>query len=789
MRARRWNSSNSLGFGAIVALALLHVAVLALLRSSDLASNCIQLASAFLAFGLCLNRARRCRDAFFRYMWLQLGMAFAIWCTAQCFFLFFLVRMHRMPHFPSVADVLWLLFAFPILMVTVTRKTGAKWEWVNWLDSAQAGLFFFVLDALVFSHSHLLSSAMANDVQAIALVMAGALRYSTASQRAERTFFRNVAIYLVASGVLTALPLQLAVPGANARWLDLCWSAPFLLFCSLVLASERSASRSAKAKPKPTRLPKHLQGVSALGLAVMSILVGGALESQHPLAGLAVLAVSFVLFAVRTSARELQLHAAHDILQHSTLHDALTGLANRTLLRRELAERLKADSAPESSVALLFIDLDRFKTINDGLGPAFGDQLLIAVAGVLGSVVRPGDLLARLGGDEFVLLAAGVDRAQAQALASSLVARLRQPIHLQERVLHMTASVGVVLGERGAEPDTLLRDADCAMYVAKHRGKNQVRVFEVSMGDKANDELWLETDLRDAIDSGAISAFYQPIYSLSKQAVVGFEALARWQHPTRGMISPAAFIPVAEDTGLILMLGQQVLGEACRQIAQWNALYHRDFTVSVNVSARQFADEGLLEAIRGVLDESALPPNRLKLEITESVLLSGVQSVEEVLNRARAMGIEISLDDFGTGYSSLSYLLRFPFDVIKIDRSFVQSLDHDSQRAYLTGTIVQLANNLGKKVIAEGVETTGERECLQAMDCDLLQGYLYSKPLPAAAVEQLLSQHRNVASSGGDHVWPIWAFPKSAPVPGESAGITRPPLWDPPVQPAYMSPN
>ncbi len=786
MRTRLKVRSIPLSLGPVLAIAVSHVAVLAFLPHPAIASNCLQLLSALLAFGLCLQQARRSTDRFFRYTWVQLGAAFAIWSTAQSLFLRSLFRTHLPPPFPSIEDMLWLLFAFPILMVTVTRRTGSKWEWVNWLDSAQACVFFFLLNVLAFSHSPLLSFKVAYDVQAAALFMCGAIRYSSSVPGQERIFFRFVLFYLSAYSVLTLVGIQLHDAGTpTGSWVDVCWNFPFLIFCTVVIGKRPRPAASASQKLR-AGLPKHLHGLSALGLAVLSILAGGALETHYPIAGGFVLAIAFLLFAVRTSARELQLQAAHDTLQHSAFHDSLTSLANRAQLRQELARRLEIPSPESPHEALFFIDLDRFKTINDGLSHAFGDQLLIAIAQVLRSMARErGDFVARLGGDEFVVLARCTHERDAQNHANALLDRLRQPILLDGRVLHTTASIGVVLAEPGLAPDELMRNSNCAMHVAKQQGKNQAKLFHASMIQKANDKLWLETDLREAIDSGGISVEYQPIYSLSEHAIVGFEALARWRHPTRGMVSPAVFIPVAEETGLVLALGKQVLHKACKQVEMWNRIFGRDFTVSVNVSVRQFADANLLDTIQAILAETRFPANRLKLEITESVLLSGVQTVEGVLNAARRLGIEISLDDFGTGYSSLSYLLRFPFDVVKIDRSFIQSLDGDPQRANLAEMIVQLAIRLGKRVIAEGVERDEERQLLEAMRCDLLQGYLFSKPLAPDAVELLLD-HWKAGSPGLGEESSIWR-PGTCTSPFAGIPRARPgvPVWELPQARVY----
>ena len=791
MRFRSIVSNPAASFGTVVSVALSQVAVLAFVRHPEVLSNVLQIAAALMALGLCLNYAWRAPDRFLRYTWLQLGSAFALWSTAQILYFVPLLTGKPPAPFPSTASVLYFLVAFPVLMVTVVRRSGTKWEWVNWLDSAQACLFFFVLDSLVFSHPASISVTTAYDVQAIALFLTGAIRYSSAAAGAERIFFRNLFAFLSMYGALVCLGIHLNVSWQILnKWTDLCWSAPFLLFCTLFLTSELKPAHARKTMR--ARLPRHLHGLSALGLAVLSIGAGSILDSHHPTAGLLVIALAFLLFAVRISARESQLHAAHDNLEHSVLHDALTGLANRTQLHRELAERLLPGSAHAGQVALLFIDLDRFKAINDDLGHAFGDRLLIAIAQILVSAVRPGDLVARLGGDEFVVLADCTDQTQAQVMADSAVQQLRQSLRLEDRVLHITASAGIVLGQPGMDADKLLRSADCAMYAAKHRGGNHARTFEASMEEQANGTSRLETDLREAIESGGISVQYQPIYSLAEEAVIGFEALARWQHRTRGFVSPAEFIPIAEDSGLILELGLQVLRRACRQIRQWNQTFNREFAVSVNVSARQFADQGFLEKVRAILAETALPPNRLKLEVTESVLLSGIQPIEETLNALRAMGIEIALDDFGTGYSSLSYLLRFPFDVIKIDRSFIQALNENQQRADLACAIVQIATKLGKKVIAEGVETESELQCLKAMQCDLIQGYLFSKPLAAEAVSNLLREHRTIAAVGGERTQPIWAVPAALAYPGDIPSARNAlalPAMAAHSYPAYASPK
>ena len=723
----------------VIATGIAHVVVLALHGKTSLASNDIQLFCAFLAIALSLRRAYQTADAHFRRAWLQLAAAFLIWFGAQGFYLFSLMRSGAPPHFPSPADFLWLMFSFPMLLVTVRRPTGTRWEWVNWLDAAQACTFFTLLYLLVYSHPAILTVTRAYDVQSLALLLACALRLSSTPPGPERAFFRNLGIYILTYGILSSVGNRMAL--VYPVWVDLCWSAPLLLFCLMVvLTPPNGGQRTPPDRNLRIGLPTHFQGLSALGLAFLSIAAATLLQTQRHRTGLLTLAISLVLFAIRTSARESQLTGAHESLHHAARHDALTGLANRTYLLEELSERLRQPLYSSADIALLFIDLDGFKNINDGLGHPFGDRLLREIAAILCAAVLSNDLVVRLGGDEFVVLTEKIDRSSAKQLAAALVQLLRQPIFLEGRVLYLSASIGMARGAPGQHADDLLRDADCAMYEAKRLGKNQQQPFRQEMVSKANDQLALEQDLRQAIAADDLVCHYQPIYSVSAQAIVGFEALSRWNHAVRGSVSPAEFIPVAEETGLIIELGKRVLQQACEQVQQWNRTYGHRFTMSVNLCARQFADPELLDFIRSVLTATKLDPTLLKLEITESALLSGIDAVEEVLNAARALGIQISLDDFGTGYSSLSSLRHLPADVIKIDRSFVQALDRDPRKAELVRTIMVLATGMDKKVIAEGVETQEECDRLANMHCDLLQGFFFSKPLPSRQMEELMNR-------------------------------------------------
>ncbi len=434
---------------------------------------------------------------------------------------------------------------------------------------------------------------------------------------------------------------------------------------------------------------------------------------------------------------------AQEQLLHDTLHDALTGLPNRTLFLERLEAALgRAKRHGEYVFAVLFVDLDRFKFINESLGHALGDQLLMQAGRTLVSCVRPEDTVARLGGDEFTILLEDIgDAVHATRVANKIHETLLAPFDLGGHEVFSTASIGIALSATGYErPADVLRDADTAMYRAKARGRAGHEFFDKSMHRRAVAQLSLETDLRWAVERQEFNLVYQPIVSLRTSAVVGFEALIRWAHPKRGVVSPAEFIAVAEETGMILPIGRWVLREACEQMRRWiDNVDPRGLatlpTMAVNLSSKQFLHPGLPEEIRELLRETGLEPTRLKLEITESVLMENAENAAAMLRELRAQGIQLSIDDFGTGYSSLSYLLKFPIDTLKIDRTFVSGMADDAPDAAenleLVRTIVTLARNLGMDVVAEGVESEGQRIRLDALGCQYAQGFLFSKPVDA----------------------------------------------------------
>ncbi len=433
---------------------------------------------------------------------------------------------------------------------------------------------------------------------------------------------------------------------------------------------------------------------------------------------------------------------AEEQLMHDALHDALTGLPNRSRFLEHVDHCLKHSRRRADYVfAVIFLDLDRFKNINDSLGHASGDQLLIKFSHRIEQGLRDTDTLARLGGDEFTILAENIEGVpDVTRLVERIQKALTEPFELAGQTVFVTTSMGITLNTTGYDrPGEMLRDADAAMYRAKALGRARYAIFDEKMHAHAVNVLQTETELKTAVARSEFILHYQPIVNLPASDVVGFEALLRWHHPTRGLLAPGEFLSVAEETGIIVPIGHWVLEEACRQMRAWQDELPaaRDMFVSVNISTTEFGHHGFLEHVYRVLESTRLDPGSLKLEITEHVLIKNTDRATEVLSELRNAGIQLSIDDFGTGYSSLSYLHQFPFDILKIDRSFIRRLDKSSDSLEIVRAIVTLAHNLGMTVVAEGSETVNEVTKLKSLFCEYVQGHVFSEPLDkddAAAV-------------------------------------------------------
>ncbi|MBS4097842.1 MAG: EAL domain-containing protein [Sulfuricella sp.] len=427
--------------------------------------------------------------------------------------------------------------------------------------------------------------------------------------------------------------------------------------------------------------------------------------------------------------------ANEEKIRHLAHHDALTGLPNRMHLQISLEQSLATARRDHAEVALMFIDLDRFKIINDTLGHNIGDGLLVEVARRLRDSVRDSDLVARLGGDEFVVALNDCDTANAAAhIAEKILANLAQPYQIEGNPLHTTPSIGIsIYPHDGGDLDTLMKNADTAMYHAKAVGRNNFQFFSEGMNKSTNDRLMLENSLHQALQRDEFTVHYQPQADMRSGRLVGAEALIRWQHPERGMVSPLQFIPLAEENGMILAIGTWVLREVCRQIKAWREQGLNGLRFAVNLSPRQFRHEKLVDDILAILAEFEVPAAALELEITESSVMDNPDAAVLQLKKLNQHGLSIAIDDFGTGYSSLNYLKRFPVSKLKIDRSFVMDIPGDANDTAIAIAVIQLAKSLGLNVVAEGVETAEQQQFLEEQGCDFLQGYRYSKPLDAAA--------------------------------------------------------
>jgi diguanylate cyclase (GGDEF)-like protein len=435
---------------------------------------------------------------------------------------------------------------------------------------------------------------------------------------------------------------------------------------------------------------------------------------------------------------------AEEALQFVAAHDSLTGLPNRLEFQNRLALALARARRDRSQVAILFIDLDRFKLLNDSMGHGAGDRLLQECARRITAALRQSDTVARFGGDEFVVMLEAMDKARdVTAVVGKIQEALKKPFAIEAREFTPSASIGIsAYPADGFEPESLLKHADLAMYQAKQQARGGYRFFSASMNEEMEKRMLMEGSLRRALERKEFVLHYQPRVSIKTGYITGVEALLRWQHPERGLVPPLDFIPLAEETGLIVPIGAWVVGEACGQMQAWRQLGLDDLRVGVNLSARQFAEETLVEDIAGVLRSIGVPAQALELEVTETMVMQNAAQAAQTLHELKAMGIGLSIDDFGTGYSSLSYLKMFPFDSLKIDRSFVSGIPEDRDDVAVTQAVIQLARALSMRAVAEGVETQEQKQRLRELGCDEIQGYLVSRPLPAEKLTPVLLENR-----------------------------------------------
>ena len=451
--------------------------------------------------------------------------------------------------------------------------------------------------------------------------------------------------------------------------------------------------------------------------------------------------VDFLQALANVLADALERQATEDRMRHRALHDALTGLPNRVLFLDRLDQALSRQRRSKSAAGVLFLDLDHFKLVNDSLGHQVGDELLAAVAPRIKQAVRASDTVARFGGDEFGILLEDVsgDR-EAVETAQRIAAVFTRPFVLAGREHFVTTSIGIAIARGGELAEELIRDADAAMYRAKEHGRARYELFDEVMRGRAIARLRIENDLRRALERHELRLEYQPVITLSGHRIVQVEALLRWDHPERGVVSPGDFIPVAEENGLIEPIGRWVLEQACRQAVQWQTERPRDapLCVSVNLSTIQVAKRGVADAVAEVLAVTHLPPHCLSLEVTESAMVRDVATLADSLHALKALGLRIVLDDFGTGSSSLGYLTHLPLDAIKVDRSFVDGLGHDRRDTAITQAIVAMAQALSLQVVGEGVETEEQAEALSALGCQLAQGFLFAPPVAPAEIERML---------------------------------------------------
>ncbi len=653
--------------------------------------------------------------------------------------------------YPSIADPFYLL-VYPLLIIGLTkmlRELAPGRNKTSFIDAAIVGVAMFGVLWIIFVDTVWATeenTALALTIQLAAPILDVAV-LAVATRVLVALHLQHPPIAFIVTGIGSLAIADVAYGYANATtvfhtgtWIDFFWLGFYVAFAAAAL--HPSAAAPATAQPNIGKLTVRQLAIMILAtLAVPVIdLVWGTPEDRQVI--ILVSAVLVLLILSRVFGLMQALQRGQERLRHDAVHDALTGLANRVLFaeRTELA----LETGNESGVAVLFIDLDDFKNVNDSLGHEAGDILLAEVAARLVRCVGPADMVARFGGDEFaVLLPEATSPYDASTMARRILDALEPPIDLSVRSVNVLASIGIAIDhEQNLDVDTILRNADVAMYLSKSRGKGRYEIFEAKMHEEAVERLDLKADLQRALEQEQFVVHYQPIFDLNTGQVTLAEALIRWKHPDKGLIGPDRFIPLAEENGMIVEIGEWVLREACMQAAQWQKIpgFH-DMGITVNLSMRQLQDNELINALTRALKDSGLAARHLVLEITESMLALDAERSVGILEQLKTIGVKLAIDDFGTGYSSFSYLRSFPVDSIKIDRSFINELHRSSTSTALIEAIVNLSRALGAYTVAEGIEHGDQAGLLRRIGCDRGQGFYYCRPLSGPALTTLLRDH------------------------------------------------
>ena len=714
-----------------------------------------------LLFGIWKNRPRPVAP------WLWFAGGLASFLTADV--IYYVIELQSGdagPPFPNIADGFYLAM-YPLMiigLIKMVNEVAPGRSRASFIDAAVVGIAMFGTMWVLFVDDFFVSDtsfgalavSLGYPVMDVALLAVAARLVVTVHLK-----HPPFAFIVTAIGSLAVADTGYQIYLVNGTFktglfIDAFWLLFYVGF-SIAALHPRVKRRPPEPEDQDRLTPIQLiiMFVATLSVPLIDLFWGNLADRVVTIAASAML---FMLILTRVFDLMKTVEKGKDRLRHDAEHDSLTGLANRVLF----AERTKAALAKNDRkhpVAVLFIDLDDFKTVNDSLGHQAGDQLLAEVATRLGTVVRDGDTVARFGGDEFaVLLESAVDKRDATNVARRALESLGDPVDLGDRGVRAMASIGIAIDTDGtSDVDSIMRNADVAMYLSKSRGKGRFEVFEAEMHEEAMERLDLKADLQKALDEKQFQLHYQPIFELQTGKVQLVEALLRWKHPERGMIAPDRFITLAEENGMIVPIGNWVIREACRQAAQWHKISGcEDISVSVNLSMRQLQDDQLINGLTNAISASGIAANRVVLEITESMLAIDADQSAGILGQLKTIGVKLAIDDFGTGYSSLSYLKAFPVDAIKIDRSFINELHRSSTSSALVEAVVNLSRALGAYTVAEGIEYSDQAGILRKLGCDRGQGFYYCRPLTGSALTSLFREHLD------DEVEPLEAWRQSS---------------------------